>query len=59
MVNKKIPPVLKEENDKYIKNILNNNNKGIIYKLEWSTSVKYNFINPITGFYNKQMIFKK
>jgi hypothetical protein len=59
MVKIKIPPASKEENDKYIKNILSNKNKGIIYKLEWNSSVKYNFINPITGFYNKQMSFKK
>ena len=59
MEKTKIPLTLKEENNKYIKNLLGNKNKGIIYKLECNTSVKYNFINPLTGFYNIHENIKK
>jgi hypothetical protein len=50
---------LQEDENKYIKNILSNKNKGIIYKLEWSIPFKSKYLNSLTNIFNNKISLKK
>jgi hypothetical protein len=49
----------KEDGLKIINSIFNFNHKGIIYKIDWIFSSKFNYINPFTNIYNSNTIPKK
>jgi hypothetical protein len=49
----------KEDGLKIVNSIFNFNHKGIIYKIDWILSSKFNYTNPITKIYNSTTISKK
>jgi hypothetical protein len=50
---------LKEYENKCIKNILSNKNKGIIYKLEWNTPFEFKYLNSLSRIFNNNISLKK